>query len=924
MSTDLPDGMADGIAVVGMAGRFPGAPDVQAYWDNLAAGIDSVTASVAPAASGPRGLLADHDLFDAEFFGFSPKEAERTDPQHRLFLECAWEALEHAGYGNAVTRPVTGVYAGSSTSRYLFDVLASPRHRDLLDDSQLLIGCDKDYLATRVSHKLDLRGPSVVVQTACSTSLVAVHLASQALFAGECDLALAGGVSVRTGEGLGSRSDRADGMVSPDGRCRAFDANASGMVGGDGVGLVALRRLDDAIADGDTVYAVILGSAVNNDGGRKVGYTAPGVAGQERVIRAAHLAADVDPATIGYVEAHGTGTRLGDPIEVAALTSAFGGGTDCVLGSVKTNIGHLDVAAGVASLIKVVLSMGHRVIPPTLHFEQPNPELRLPDTRFRVSTEPLAWKPIDGVRRAGVSSFGIGGTNAHVVIEEPPPVPAPEAARPWQVVPVSARTPAARDRAVAAVSSALSEVDLADAAYTLQTGRQEFEYRAAAATSGGILRFHGGQAAALPVAFLCTGQGAQYPGMEAGLADEPVYAEALADCLELLDLRSDDLGDTSVAQPMLFAVEYAAARLWRSWGIEPVALMGHSVGELTAACLAGVLSLEDAALLVKTRGAAMAEAPPGAMLTVALPSLDLPGGVTVAARNSPTQTVVAGDEPAIVELERTLRASGVPCRRLPARHAFHTPAMDHASQKVAKAAASVRLHPPTIPLMSNVTGKVLTDAEATDPSYWGRQVREPVRFADGLRTLATTGARAVVELGPGRSLCDLAVDFPVAVPSLPGAKSVKDGPEVALDSLARLWVAGQPVKWAALHEGTHRRRVALPTYPFERRRYTVATDAPLAPVEVLPIESEVDGPTETEEMIADIWARSLGVIDLDRDRSFFEVGGNSLAGMQVLDEIARTFAVELPLGVLYDHPTIAELALLVEDAIIASLEEAAS
>ncbi len=913
MSTDLPDG----IAVVGMAGRFPGAPDVRAYWDNLAAGVDSVTA----VASGPRGTLAGHDLFDAEFFGFSPKEAERTDPQHRLFLECAWEALEHAGYGNAATRPVTGVYAGSSTSRYLFDVLASPRHRDLLDDSQLLIGCDKDYLATRVSHKLDLRGPSVVVQTACSTSLVAVHLASQALFAGECDLALAGGVSVRTGEGLGRRSDRADGMVSPDGRCRAFDASANGMVGGDGVGLVALRRLDDALRDGDTVYAVILGSAVNNDGGLKVGYTAPGVAGQERVIRAAHLAADVDPATIGYVEAHGTGTRLGDPVEVAALASAFGGGAECVLGSVKTNIGHLDVAAGIASLIKVVLSMGHRVIPPTLHFERPNPELSLSDTRFRVSGEPVAWQPIDGARRAGVSSFGIGGTNAHVVVEEPPPVPVAGPTRPWQVIPVSARTPAARDAAAAAVSGVVSDVDLADAAYTLQTGRQEFEYRAAAVAPG--RRFHSGRATALPVAFLCTGQGAQYPGMASGLADEPVFAESLAECLELLDLRSDDLGDTSVAQPMLFAVEYALARLWRSWGVEPVALMGHSVGELTAACLAGVLSLEDGALLVKVRGEAMAEAPPGAMLTVALPSPDLPDGVTVAAVNSPTQTVVADDEPAIADLERSLRSSGVACRRLPARHAFHTPAMDRAAQKVAKAAASVSLRPPTKPLISNVTGKVLTDAEATDPSYWGRQVREPVRFADGLRTLAATGTRAVVELGPGRSLCDLAADFPMAVPSLPGTKSIKDDLEVTLDSLARLWVAGQPVKWKALHEGTRRRRIALPTYPFERRRYTVETDAPIVPVEVsVPVESEVDGPNETEAMIAEIWARLLGVTDPDRELSFFEIGGNSLAGMQVLDEIARTFAVELPLGVLYDHPTIAELALLVEDAIISSLEEA--
>ncbi|MBG0833231.1 acyltransferase domain-containing protein [Planomonospora sp. ID67723] len=960
----------DFIAVIGMAGRFPGAPDVRAYWDNLLQGVDSVSA--APRSwSTPKGVLADHDLFDAEFFGFSPKEAERTDPQQRLFLECAWEALEHAGYGDGADRPVTGIYAGSSTSRYMLDVLSSPHHRDLLDDSQLLIGCDKDYLTTRTAHKLDLRGPSVVVQTACSTSLVAVHMAVQALLAGECDMALAGGVAVRGAEGLGRGSIRPDGMLSPEGRCRAFDANATGMVNGDGLGLVVLRRLEDALRDGDTVYAVVRGSAINNDGALKAGFTAPAIEGQARVIRAAHAAAAVDPATIGYVEAHGTGTRLGDPIEVAALAEAVAGvepGDRCALGSVKTNIGHLDAAAGVASLIKVVLSLRNRVIPPTLHFERPNPELRLDSTPFFVNTEARPWEPISGVRRAGVSSFGIGGTNAHVVLEEAPAVPPSDRGRPWQLIPVSARTAAARDRALAAVGDAVRDMDgpgFADAAYTMQVGRHGFGHRgvvvarsgaeaAAGIAAGDRRRVVVGESPAasapLPVAFMFSGQGTQYVGMARGLYEaEPVFHDELDACLDLVAAAGVDLRGvlwpagadldaelalqrTSMTQPALFAIEYALARLWMSWGIEPAVLIGHSIGELVAACVAGVMSREDGVRLVLARGHAMAESPNGAMTAVTLAEeqvlAGLPDGVEIAAVNATSQTVVAGDAAAIAALEADYLARGIGYRRLRTSHAFHTAAMDRAAEAVAKAAAGLTLSPPRLVVVSNVTGRPLTAAEATDPGYWGRQVRATVRFADGLDAAAAAGARLLVEMGPGRALCDLssvrdpAVAFAAAVPSLPGPARTREDLEVMLGSAGRLWLHGAAVDWTALHGSQRRRRIAMPAYPFERRRYTVEGGAdpwPDGEAETAPA-LDVAGFSETEQVVAGVWTRLLGVGGIGRDESFFDIGGHSLLGMQALDELSRLFQVELPLAAFYEHPTIAELAVLIEDTILSTLD----
>ncbi|PWW66627.1 non-ribosomal peptide synthetase/type I polyketide synthase [Actinokineospora spheciospongiae] len=930
-----PEAPVDAIAVVGMAGRFPGAGDVGAFWANLLAGVDSVTDT--PGA-GPRGVLADAELFDAGFFGFSPLEAERTDPQHRVFLECVHAALDDAGHGDPARRPVTGLYAGSGLSTYLLDVLASPRHTADLDESQLVIGCDKDYLATRVAHRLDLRGPAVVVQSACSTSLVAVHLAVQALLAGECDLAVAGGVSVRGGSASALPS-RGDGMVSPDGRCRAFDAGATGMVSGDGVGAVVLRRLDDALADGDRVLALVRGSAVNNDGAAKAGYTAPSVGGQVEVIRAAHAAAGTDPATVGYVEAHGTGTRLGDPIEVAALAEALGPGRDCVLGSVKTNIGHLDAAAGVASLIKAVQAVRTRVVPATLHFRTANPELGLADTRFRVSAEPRPWSG-----RAGVSSFGIGGTNAHVVLEEAPAHPAPDAHRPWQLIPLSARTPEALTDAAARLADALAPLtggEFADAAHTLQTGRQVFGHRLAVAARTGAeaadrLRTaaHSTVEGVSPVVFLFSGQGSQYPGMGSGLREtEPVFRAEFDACLGIAaDLGTDlsaALADpellrrTEFTQPALFAVEYALARLWESWGVRPAAVVGHSVGELVAACVAGVLTREDALALVVARGRAIAACPPGAMLAVGADDLGtLPPGVEVAAVNGTAQTTVAGPADAVAAFAEDCAARGVRTRLLRTSHAFHTSAMAPAAAEVAAVAATLAHAPARIPLHSTVTGEPMTEV---DPGYWGRQLRAPVRFADAV---APVRGLPMVEVGPGRSLSELA--GPGARQSLPTAGADRHDAATLVETAAALWCAGVPLDWSGLHRGQRRRRTGLPGYAFQRTRHTVRGDAAptqvirRAPRETAPQEASPESApretaqrepgTGTEQVVAAVWERLLGVEGVTRDQSFFQLGGHSLVGMRVLDELAAKFGVRLPVAALYDHPTLGELAGAVDRA----------
>ncbi|MDE3155379.1 MAG: SDR family NAD(P)-dependent oxidoreductase [Acidobacteriota bacterium] len=894
---------ADAIAIVGLAGRFPGAASIEAFWRHLCAGTEAIrtytdadlaAAGVPAAALAQSGfvkagaLLDGVDRFEPAFFGFTPREAELLDPQHRLFLECAWEALETAGYDPARYAGPIGLFGGASLNTYLLFNLAP--NRSLIESVgfyQTCIANDKDSLTTQAAYKLNLRGPCVTVQTACSTSLVAVHLACQQLLTFQCDLALAGGVSVKVPHVPGYQYQEG-GIASPDGHCRPFDAAAQGTVSGSGCGVVALKRLDDALADRDTIVAVIRGSAVNNDGSQKVGFTAPGVDGQAEVIALAQAVAGLPPETIGFVEAHGTGTPLGDPIEVAALTKVFRASTDrrgfCALGSVKSNIGHLDAAAGVAGLIKAALAVQRGCIPPTLHFREPNPRLQLADSPFFVNALAHDWTAHP--RRAGVSSFGIGGTNAHVVIEQAPARPPAGGSRPVQLLTVAARTERALEASAVQLAAHLRETPtapLADVAFTLQAGRKPWPRRLAvvagdAAEAAERLTAPAGTPGAISgaartpapgVAFLFPGQGAQRPGMGAALyRAEPTFRADVDRACERLqpilgvDLRELLLADeaqaaaavgrltqTAVAQPAIFVVEHALAQLWMHWGVQPAAMIGHSLGEYVAACLAGVFTLDDALALVAERGRLMQTAPAGAMLAVALPAREVAGWLdeelALAADNAPRASVVAGPAPAIARLEAAFGARGVACRRLQTSHAFHCALMDPILDAFGEAVARTARRAPAIPFVSNLTGTWIQAEEAVDPSYWVRHLRHTVRFTEGARTLLAGSGLLPLEVGPGRALAGFcrqvaggSDDGLPAVASLPGDDEVRD----LLAAAGSLWVNGVAIDWEGFHDGERPGRVPLPTYPFERTRCWV--DPPAADVDA-PAPAAAPEPTAT-------------------------------------------------------------------------------
>ena len=883
-----------GIAVIGMACRFPGATCVEEFWRNLCDGVESIrplsdeemlAAGLEPEElENPRhvaaaALLGDIDRFDAAFFGINAREAEVMDPQHRVFLECAWEALEDAGYDAERYEGAIGVFGGGVHGGYASQNLMPA---GVFDDKssvlQTILSNEKDYLTTRVSYKLNLRGPSYNVQSGCSTSLVAVHLACQNLLNYESDMALAGGIAIDVGRNQGYYHHEGS-VSSPDGHCRAFDAKAAGTVFGNGVGIVVLKRLEDALADGDTIHAVILGSATNNDGSHKVGFTAPSVSGQSKVIVEALADAGVSADTVGYVEAHGTGTTLGDPIEVEAMTRAFGASTTkrqfCAIGSVKTNVGHLDGAAGISGFIKAVLSLRHGLLPPSLHFEEPNPKIQFDETPFFVNDKLTTWtagtQP-GAPRRAGVSSFGMGGTNVHVVLQEAPAAAPARESRPSELLVLSARSATALEAATRNLADFLQarpEWNLGDVAHTLQMGRAAFSHRLAVvcadtAHAAGVLSQSGAQAhvyrgESRPVVFLFTGQGAQYVGMGRALYEtEPVFRSHVDRCCTLLqshlglDLRkvlypppsnpaearaaADNLARTEYAQPALFVTEYALAQLWMEWGVQPAACIGHSLGEYVAACLAGVFSLEDALKIVAARGRLMQQLPAGAMTAVTLSAADatplLDGDVAIAAANAPKLTVVSGPIGAIERFEARC-AGRAEFRRLQTSHAFHSPMMEPIVQEFTELMASVELAPPSLQYVSNLTGKWIDADRATSPEYWATHLRRAVRFGDGIRFLLDQGAWHFIEVGPGRTLASLVKQAgaggrdagdELVLTSLPhavdGGGRGGDNAQM-LGALGRLWQHGVAVNWTALRGPEPRRRVPLPTYPFERERYWV-------------------------------------------------------------------------------------------------------
>jgi amino acid adenylation domain-containing protein len=872
------------IAIIGFAGRFPGAGDVAAFWDNLCAGKESITTFAPheldpsipaahkndPAYVPARGVLEGVELFDHAFFGISPLEAQLLDPQHRHFLEVAWHALEHAGHVPESAPGPIGIFGGMYNATYFQRHLAlRPDVAGRLGELALMLGNEKDYVTTRVAHKLGLTGPAVSIHTACSTSLVAAAMAMDSLRNGACDIALAGGVAITCPPRSGHLYQDGS-MASPDGKTRTFDAQAGGTVFSDGVAMVVLRRLSDAVAAGDQIYAVMLGAAVNNDGSERASFTAPSPEGQAAVIAAAHDAAGIDARTLSYVEAHGTATPLGDPIEIEGLTRAFSRHTQergfCAIGSVKSNVGHLVIAAGATSLIKTSLALHHKLIPPSINFTAPTPKIDFARTPFRVQTELAKWPASAGPRRAGVSSFGFGGTNAHAVLEEAPPaVRSTPSPRGSEVLLVSARTAPALVQACANLARYLegTTAPLADVAHTLQTGRKGFTQRrwvAASSTAEAArlliatppdpartgTRELGAELPAL--GFLCPGQGSQYPRMGFGLYhSEPAFRAAYDECCAILEAHlgndprdvffSDDpkaLVPTSQTQPAIFTLEYSLAKMWMSWGVKPSALIGHSVGEWVCAALAEIMPLEDALGLVVERGRRMQALPSGTMLSVRLPAKELepklPAGVAIAAENAPGLCVASGPTELIAQLEIELAACNIAAKRLVTSHAFHSSMMDPVIEPLAAKIAAVKLSPPKLKIMSTVTATWLSDADATSVRYWAEHLRAPVRFAPAVAALLAESRRVLIEIGPRATLTALSRQatgkraLPPAVASL--ADTAEKEPEAIAAALGQLWALGATFEWAGYRSTERRKKLALPAYPFQRVRHWV--DAPAA------------------------------------------------------------------------------------------------
>ncbi|HEY1546572.1 MAG TPA: amino acid adenylation domain-containing protein [Kofleriaceae bacterium] len=979
----------ESIAIVGFAGRFPGAADVRAFWENLKAGKESITIfapdqldpsipsahKTDPAYVAARGVIDGVELFDAGFFGIGPLEAQLLDPQHRHFLEVAWHALEHAGYVPETAPGPVGIFGGMyNASYYQKHLVPRPDVSGRLGELALMLGNEKDYVTTRVAHKLGLTGPAVAIHTACSTSLVAASMAMDSLRNGACDIALAGGVAITCPPNSGYFYQDGS-MASPDGKTRTFDAQAGGTVFSDGVAMVVLRRLSDAIAAGDQIYAVMLGAAVNNDGSERASFTAPSPDGQAAVIAAAHDAAGIDARTLSYVEAHGTATPLGDPIEIEGLTRAFARHTGernfCAIGSLKSNVGHLVIAAGAASLIKTSLALHHKLLPPSINFTAPTPKIDFAKTPFRVQTALEPWPASAGPRRAGVSSFGFGGTNAHAVLEEAPkPIESTPSPRGAEVLLVSARTPAALDEACKNLGAHLATTDasLADIAHTLQIGRRAFSHRryiaaTSVADAAKLLATPDPNrvgtrelGAELPeLGLLCPGQGSQYARMGYGLYhSEPAFRAAYDECCAILQAHSgrdpreiffsedpNALTPTSATQPAIFALEYSLARTWMSWGIAPTALIGHSVGEWVCAALADVMSLHDALGLVLERGRRMQALPAGSMLSVRLPAAELepklPDGVVIAAENAPGLCVASGPSELIAKLEAELTKANVAARKLVTSHAFHSSMMEPVIAPLAEKIASIRLSPPKLKIMSTVTARWLTDAEATSVDYWAKHLRLPVRFAPAAANLLADSKRVLIEVGPRATLTALTRQIagkralPPAIPST--SDSPDKEPEALAAALGQVWATGASIDWAGYRATERRRKVTLPAYPFQRTRHwvdapaqTVAA-APVAVVsnsivpEIVAMPNPVVAVDRRPRLVASICelveeVSGIDVTGTDPSTPWLELGLDSLTLTQLALQVQRTHNIKVTFRqVMESYATIGALAAMLDESL---------
>ncbi|MFN6474777.1 aminotransferase class III-fold pyridoxal phosphate-dependent enzyme [Nostoc sp. DedQUE07] len=990
---------SDGVAIIGMVGRFPGAGNVDEFWRNLCEGLESTTffedeeldpsidpnLCKDPSYVKARGIIPGGETFDAAFFGINPLEAVVMDPQARVFLELVYEALENAGYESESFEGLIGLYAGCGQNTYFANHIAGRMEIvDRIGEFQTMLANEKDFLTTRAAYKLNLKGPAVSVNTACSTSLVAVIQACQALTSYQCDLALSGGVSMTTPQNSGYVAQEGS-MLSGDGHCRPFDASAQGTMFNNGAGVVVLKRLEDALHDGDRIYAVIRGSGINNDGADKVSFTAPSVDGQAEAIAMAQAYANFHPETISYIEAHGTATPLGDPIEIEALTQAFRVHTDakqfCAIGSLKSNVGHLVAAAGVAGLIKTALALHYKKIPPSLNFEAPNPKIDLANSPFYVNTKLAEWSEGETPRRAGVSSFGVGGTNAHLVLEEAPQIQSSGSSRPQQLLLLSAKTSQALEAATANLQQHLqynAEINLADVAYTLQRGRKSFNYRrsvvchdltdaiaALQSLDPNQVNTRHIEIRNPAVVFMFPGQGSQYVNMGLNLYNrEPVFQEAVDECAEMLkpllgkDLReiiypapSDAYGElrlretaaillqqTCFTQPALFVIEYALAQLWQSWGVKPQAMIGHSIGEFVAACIAGVFTLEDALMLVATRGRLMWELPTGAMLSVRLPAKEveprLSAELAIAAINGPSLCVVSGPTEAIASLQKQLESEEVICRHLHTSHAFHSPMMDSIIAPFAEVVRKVKLSPPQIPFVSTVTADWITTQQATDPMYWATHLRQTVRFAEGVQTLWQQPERLLLEVGPRITTTTLArqqakdIKQQIAIPSL-GDNAENEAEWTALlKAVGQLWLAGVSIDWSNFYQRETRQRIPLPTYPFERQRFWIdppphpnraATPKLLNPQLLEKTQIMTTSPQQKlipllKQIIEE--TSGLEIASVDDSITFLEMGLDSLSLTQVGLALKKKFQVKVTLRQLLEiYPNLGTLADFINSAL---------
>ncbi len=926
MSNDNTQNFGDNIAIISLAGRFPGADSINEFWNNIKNGVESIQfftdeelkkSNIEPALFNDSNyvkagaVIEDIDMFDPQFFGFNKREAEILNPQHRMFLECAWEAIESAGYNPETYNGRIGVYAGEGFNTYLLNIASDPHLASTMNEIQMLIGNDKDFLATQVSYKLNLKGPGVTVQCGCSTSLVALTMACQGLNSYQCDMALAGGIRLGIPQ-KGGYLYKEGSILSPDGHCKPFDEKANGTVGGNGAAIVALKRLEDALADGDYIYAVIKGTAINNDGSLKIGYTAPSIEGQSEVIYEAQEVAGINPENIEYIETHGTGTELGDPIEFNALTEVYRNKTSkkrfCALGSVKANIGHLDAAAGTAGVIKAALTLKNKTIPPCVNFEKPNPKLKMEDSPFYVPTEALAWKSEGKPRRAGVSSFGIGGTNAHVVLEEAPEIQSTVSNKPWHMLTLSAKTENALDNMTINLLEFLRnnpETNLADAAHTLQMGRKEFNHRKAVVCNNiadavevmeksfneRIVK-GSGEVTGRGVVFMFPGQGSQYINMGLELyKNEKIFKEQVDLCAKLLephlglDLRevlfpndqeadAEQINQTYLAQPALFTMEYAMAQTLISYGIVPKAMVGHSVGEYVAACISGVITLKEVLPLIAARGRMMQGQPRGVMTAVSecekevLPLLN--EDVSIAAVNSPMSCVISGPEEKVSEVEAVLEQKGVKYVRLHTSHAFHSSMMDSIIEPFAAKVGKAQLNAPKIPIVSNLTGTWLKDEEAKDPIYWARHLAEAVRFSQCLEELLKDDSLVLIEAGPGNTLSTLAKQQInkesniKVVPTMRHPRQKNSDTAVLYCALGKMWSEGIKVNFSELYKNEKRMRIPLPTYPFERISCWMGGDRKTQkPVDA--IKKAAKNPEVSEWLYAPYWKPAVPVEQVEEN-----------------------------------------------------------